>query len=107
MVKVVKFFTPWCKHCRRLKVMLDSEKKKLIGRPIKFYDVNCEEEAHLCHEFGISTYPFTIFIDGHAQVVGKIVGAYEPEVMIPLIWDHIEMGLSHEEHVPYRTKQST
>lgn len=66
-VWIIEFYTPWCGHCKGLAPKWRQVAQALHGI-IKVNAVNCEKQAELCQQHGVSSYP-TI----KAFVQGKVV----------------------------------
>ncbi|CAI5498077.1 unnamed protein product [Closterium sp. Naga37s-1] len=63
----VKFYTPWCGHCKRLAP--DWEKVALLYRTtpdIVIAKLDCEAEKEICQKFGVSGYPTLKFFPAQA-----------------------------------------
>jgi protein disulfide-isomerase A1 len=90
---LVKFFAPWCGHCKALKVPYEEAATKLDGKA-KIAEVDCtqEEAKALCEKQGVRGYPTLKFFgkDGSVQeyddgrtadaIVGYILAATSPAV---------------------------
>lgn len=65
---MIKFFAPWCGHCRTL----DPIYKKLVqGFPsskVVIAEVNCDVEKDLCSRFGIRGLPTLNWYEKNADV---------------------------------------
>ncbi len=61
---LLKFYAPWCGHCKKLAPKLDAMAGYLSGR-IAIGKVDCTQEKELCQEFSIRGYPtLKIYRDG-------------------------------------------
>lgn len=90
MLKFVKFMTPWCGYCRKLKKIVDEYKKNnQIDRSLQFYDVNCQGKMYsLCSDrFGVRSFPTIIIYDQFGKVMEKVRGYYPKKVVWELIGD--------------------
>ncbi|MFH4979771.1 hypothetical protein AB6A40_006480 [Gnathostoma spinigerum] len=64
---LVKFFAPWCGHCKRLKPEFEKAAKKLRGDdpPVFLAEVDCTDVKETCKRFDVSGYPtMKIFRNG-------------------------------------------
>lgn len=63
---IVKFFAPWCGHCKRMAPTWDDLAQKYIGNPsVKVAKVDCTKVQGLCGEKGVDGYPTVfLYIDG-------------------------------------------
>ncbi|KAI8645535.1 thioredoxin-like protein [Parasitella parasitica] len=52
----VKFYAPWCTHCKHLAPIWESLAKKLQGK-VNVAEVNCEDNKALCQEYKIAGLP--------------------------------------------------
>eukprot|EP00461_Guttulinopsis_vulgaris_P002073 UN02074 len=90
---LVKFFAPWCGHCKALKVPYEEAAVALEGKA-KIAEVDCtkDESKALCEKNGVRGYPTLKFIgkDGSVQeydegrtkdaIVGYVLAATQPAV---------------------------
>lgn len=53
---LVKFFAPWCGHCKKLAPEFKTAAEKLDGKFV-LAEVNCDEEKELCSKHGVQGYP--------------------------------------------------
>lgn len=58
-VSLVKFYAPWCGHCKRLAPDFEKAATKLKSSdpPVTLVDVDCDAEKDLCQKFSIGGYP--------------------------------------------------
>ncbi|KAI9917562.1 hypothetical protein PsorP6_012676 [Peronosclerospora sorghi] len=58
-VWVIKFFAPWCSHCKKLAPTLDelSEAEGLEDANVHVANVECTTEKSLCERFSVGSYP--------------------------------------------------
>ncbi|CAD5206829.1 unnamed protein product [Bursaphelenchus okinawaensis] len=58
-VALVKFYAPWCGHCKRLAPEFEKAATKLKSNdpPITLIDVDCDSEKDLCQRFSVQGYP--------------------------------------------------
>ncbi|KAJ3439295.1 protein disulfide-isomerase a6 [Anaeramoeba flamelloides] len=61
---LIKFFAPWCGHCKRMAPAFEEAAKKLDGE-VKVGGVDCTENRDICNKFGVRGYPtIKFFNDG-------------------------------------------
>jgi len=62
----VKFFAPWCGHCKGMKPAWDALAAEYEGHPnVLVADVDCDAQKDLCNGFGVSGYPTVKYwVDG-------------------------------------------
>ncbi|VDO45640.1 unnamed protein product, partial [Onchocerca flexuosa] len=58
-VLLVKFYAPWCGHCKKIAPEFEKAATKLLQNdpPIHLAEVDCTEEKKTCDEFGVSGFP--------------------------------------------------
>ncbi|KAG6865383.1 hypothetical protein C0991_003086 [Blastosporella zonata] len=57
----VKFFAPWCGHCKKLAPTWKSLARDMRGK-LSIVEVNCEEEKALCKTYNVQGYPTLTYI---------------------------------------------
>ena len=72
MVTIVKFYAPWCGHCKSLAptwadVESQYNNKKVNGKTVKVLQVNCDENTELAKKHDVKGYP-TIKTFHHGKV---------------------------------------
>ncbi|KAG6444841.1 protein disulfide-isomerase TMX3 [Manduca sexta] len=63
----VKFYAPWCAHCKRLEPVWAHVAQSLYNTPIKVAKVDCTRFPAVATYFNIRAYPTIIFIKGTFQ----------------------------------------
>ena len=72
---LLDFWAPWCGPCRMVAPIVDEIAEE--NEQIQVGKVNVDEEAPLAIQFGVSSIPTLVVMDG-GQVVAKVVG-YRPK----------------------------
>merc|ERR1719383_714291 len=61
----IKFYAPWCGHCKNVKPHWDKLIEEFDGGKIIIGDVDCTAETKLCEEYKIAGYPsLRYFVNG-------------------------------------------
>ncbi|CAG4947443.1 unnamed protein product [Parnassius apollo] len=76
----VKFYAPWCAHCRRLEPVWAHVAQSLYNTPIKVAKVDCTRFTAVATHFKVRAYPTIMFIKGSYQHVYN--GEREKDEMI-------------------------
>ena len=58
----VKFFAPWCGHCKRLAPTWAQVAKALQNGHVTIAEVNCDDHSELCKKYNIEGYPTLSYI---------------------------------------------
>jgi len=53
----VKFFAPWCGHCKQLAPVWDQLTLDLVDNKVDVVEVDCTVEVDVCKTYGITGYP--------------------------------------------------
>jgi thioredoxin domain-containing protein 5 len=59
----VKFFAPWCGHCKKLAPVWQQLARHMQNK-LTIAEVNCDDNSSLCKSQGIEGYPTLIYFDG-------------------------------------------
>jgi len=95
-VTIVKFFAPWCGHCKRMAPTWDELAAKFAGNPLaKVAKVDCtlEENKDLCNEQGVDGFP-TIFIYKAGNKIEEYNGSRALNDLFEFVSKHAQ---SHDE----------
>ncbi|OBZ66615.1 Thioredoxin domain-containing protein 5 [Grifola frondosa] len=60
----VKFFAPWCGHCKKL-APIWTQLAGQMQHKLTIAEVNCEEHGSLCRNEGVSGYPMLFYYGGN------------------------------------------
>ena len=78
-IKIVKFFTPWCKYCRVIKRYIDEYKQSHeLDQGFKIYDLNCDNSppGFCARNYYVSSFPALIIFDENGNQIYRISGLY-------------------------------
>ncbi|KAI8057265.1 thioredoxin-like domain-containing protein [Syncephalis plumigaleata] len=56
-VSLIKFYAPWCGHCKAMKPHFEAAALELKDSKVRFAEVDCTAESELCQEHGVQGYP--------------------------------------------------
>ncbi|KAF4979873.1 hypothetical protein FZEAL_4007 [Fusarium zealandicum] len=59
----IKFYAPWCSHCKAMAPTWEQLAKKMQGK-LNIGEVNCEADHKLCGEKGVGAFPTILFMTG-------------------------------------------
>lgn len=91
-VTFVKFFAPWCGHCRRIAPTWEDLARKTVGNTdITIAEVDCTSEAskELCTQEGVEGYP-TMILYKDGEKVEEYNGSRELDALYTFVTGHIK-----------------
>lgn len=94
-VTFIKFFAPWCGHCKRLLPTWDQLKDKFMDNErIHIYKVDCTLDVNkqLCNEQEVEGFP-TIFLYKDGKKISEYTGSRSLEDLSDFVTKH----LGHDE----------
>ncbi|GIQ85005.1 hypothetical protein KIPB_006607 [Kipferlia bialata] len=71
---IVKFFAPWCGHCKTLAPVFREVAEVLDGEDVVVAEVDCTENRSLCSKFEVRGYPTVLFLHN-----GKKAATYKSQ----------------------------
>lgn len=92
-VTIVKFFAPWCGHCKRLAPTWDELAGKFASSQLaKVAKVDCtlDESKDLCNEQGVDGFP-TIFIYKNGEKVEEYNGSRSLDDLFEFVSKHAQI----------------
>lgn len=86
-IKIVKFFTPWCKYCRFMKDYFDGYRKShQIDDHLKIYEFNCDASMNACtHGYRVSGFPTVLAYDKGGKELTRFSGMYPEQFVYQFI----------------------
>ncbi|XP_064489294.1 thioredoxin domain-containing protein 5 homolog [Ornithodoros turicata] len=92
-VTFVKFFAPWCGHCKRLAPTWEELSRKFATTPgVKVAKVDCTAYEELCNAKDVQGYP-TLILYKSGRRVAEFNGARELDVL----YEFVEQHMAHDE----------
>lgn len=94
-ITFVKFFTPWCGHCKRLSPTWNTLRQKFATQnSVNIFKVNCNSDVNkeLCNNEKIEGFP-TLFLYKDGVKISEYIGSRSVEDLTHFVNKH----LSHDE----------
>ncbi|CAH1118772.1 unnamed protein product [Phaedon cochleariae] len=91
-ITFVKFFAPWCGHCKRLSPTWDNLREKFSARrDVSIVEVNCtlEPNKHLCNEEEVEGFP-SLFLYKDGIKVSEYSGSRSLEDLYDFVIKHTQ-----------------
>eukprot|EP00009_Paramoeba_aestuarina_P007651 CAMPEP_0201520544 /NCGR_PEP_ID=MMETSP0161_2-20130828/11775_1 /ASSEMBLY_ACC=CAM_ASM_000251 /TAXON_ID=180227 /ORGANISM="Neoparamoeba aestuarina, Strain SoJaBio B1-5/56/2" /LENGTH=184 /DNA_ID=CAMNT_0047918953 /DNA_START=40 /DNA_END=594 /DNA_ORIENTATION=- len=93
----VKFFAPWCGHCKRMKPDWDALMDEYADTSVVVAEVDCTEEEELCARFGVSGYPtLKYFTPGNPDAEDYQMGR-DLDALQDFVRENLEAGCQVED----------
>lgn len=92
-VTIVKFFAPWCGHCKRLAPTWDDLAGEFAGNPqAKVAKVDCtlDESKDLCNEQGVDGFP-TVFLYKNGEKLEEYMGSRTLDDLFEFVSKHTQI----------------
>jgi len=100
---LIKFFAPWCGHCKSMKEDYETAAKQLVGKAA-LAEVNCDDAANkdTCGKYGVQGFPTLKYIN--KGVVGDYDGGRSLNDFLEWADDMGKPLVSTDDVVPHPTK---
>lgn len=92
-VTIVKFFAPWCGHCKRLAPTWDDLAGKFATNPLaKVAKVDCtlDDSKDLCNEQGVDGFP-TVFLYKNGEKLEEYNGSRTLDDLYEFVNKHVQI----------------
>jgi len=89
----IKFFAPWCGHCKSIKPAWDELGEEFAASSsVLIGDVDCTEEKDLCSRFGVQGYPtLKYWADDSPKDGSPYSGGRTKDALLTFIKDTLEV----------------
>ncbi|XP_063244147.1 thioredoxin domain-containing protein 5 homolog [Bacillus rossius redtenbacheri] len=97
-ITFIKFFAPWCGHCKRLAPTWEELGKKFVGTDVKIVKVDCtlDNSKELCGQEEVNGFP-TLFLYKDGKKVEEYSGSRSLEDLYDFVSRHREEGAKRDE----------
>merc|ERR1711941_231424 len=86
----IKFYAPWCGHCKTMKPAFDKLIQNTDGNRITIDEVDCTQHRPLCEQHNVSGYPTLLFFSSNGVDYEKYTGKREYEDMLSYLEEKLD-----------------
>lgn len=84
MVRVIKFWAPWCSPCKKYTPVLDSVIESFSDDEVLYQEVNIDDLPNVASQYGVQGIPFTV-MEKDGAVVQSFSGPLPPKKIKTMI----------------------
>mmetsp|Transcript_31513 Transcript_31513/g.70911 ORF Transcript_31513/g.70911 Transcript_31513/m.70911 type:complete len:186 (-) Transcript_31513:306-863(-) len=88
----IKFYAPWCVHCKRLAPVWEKLAKEMKGTPVRIGKVDADSDSELAEKFAIQHYPTLKIVDGNK--ITDYTGENNFEALHKYLHDYLQKNKS-------------
>jgi protein disulfide-isomerase-like protein len=81
---IIKFYAPWCGHCKRMAPAFEEAAEQLKGEA-RIGDVDCTQHKEVCGQFGVRGYPTLKVFRGSKDAVDAYQGQRKVEDFVKAV----------------------
>eukprot|EP00823_Brevimastigomonas_motovehiculus_P002995 TRINITY_DN17_c0_g1_i1.p1 TRINITY_DN17_c0_g1~~TRINITY_DN17_c0_g1_i1.p1 ORF type:complete len:505 (+),score=138.93 TRINITY_DN17_c0_g1_i1:45-1559(+) len=81
---MVKFFAPWCGHCKRLAPFYAEAATTLLGKAV-LAEVDCTTDQELCSKYGVQGFPTVKLFRSNSQEPAEYEGERKTDAIVSFI----------------------